>query len=75
MLNDLFKKLESGKTIVYDGDLIGWIECSVLEKHDFSGYVRAKVETIDGTKLYRFYKEVASVDEILQDGCVYAMKI
>lgn len=74
MLNNLFEKLENGKTIVYDGDIVGWVECSILEKHNFGEYVRAKVETADGTKLYRFYKEVSDTNEILPDGCIYNIK-
>lgn len=74
MLNNLFEKIKNGDVVVYDGDMVGWIECSVLEKHDFGNYTRAKVETLDGTKLYRFYKEVSSADEITQDGCIYGYK-
>lgn len=74
MKNNLFEKLKQGKCIVYDGDLIGWVECTVYEKHDFGNYIRAKVETADGTKLYRFFKEVVLSDEIIEDGCVYGYK-
>lgn len=74
MVCNVFNELDNGKAIVYDGDLVGWICCDILEKHDFGDYIRAKVETSDGTKLYRFCKEINSVDEIVKDGCVYSYK-
>lgn len=57
---------------VYDGDLIGWVECKIEDILD-NGF-RCIAITDDGTRLTRILKEVNSESEMVPDGCVYSIK-
>lgn len=72
-LQDVLLTAKKGQTIVYDGDLVGWTYCSVVDKHPFGDYTRANVITEDGTKLYRLYKEIEDFTGIAQDGSIYKL--
>lgn len=69
----LKKSIENGEYVVYDGDLIGWCTCKIIHSEKLGEHTRVLVETLDGTKLTRFLKEVDNISELSPNGCVYFM--
>lgn len=74
---NILKGLKNGELYVYDGDLIGWINCQIISEDDpiNKGNIvsRVRVKTADGSIFNRFYKVVNSEKEIKKDGCVYKL--
>ena len=74
---NILKGLKNGELYVYDGDLIGWINCQIISEDDpiNKGNIvsRVRVKTADGSIFNRFYKVVNSEKEIKKDRCVYKL--